>query len=119
MGQSSSKKDFKLDDSKTMMTGQAGSIKKRIEMDSVIPSGISKSSLRTPVRTIPVVKEVIADNSVAMTTNQPQAQSNNEVVSVCISYCFSLLLYLSYHISLLFYFISVRVLLVPTRIIPL
>ncbi len=82
MGQSSSKKDFKLDNSKGSFE-PTGSIKRRIEADVAVPSGMPKSSLRTSVPPKPqpaVVEVVIAENSVAMTTDQPEAQSNNEVV---------------------------------------
>jgi hypothetical protein len=94
MGQSSSKKDFKLDNSKGSSIEPTGSIKKRIEAaDVAVPSGMPKSSSRTlvtPKQQPAQVVVAIAENSVAMTTDQPEAQSNTEVVPTAIL----LLLYL-------------------------
>lgn len=93
MGQSSSKKDFKLDNSKGSIE-PTGSIKKRIEAaDVAVPSGMAKSSsptLVTPKQQPAQVVVAIAENSVAMTTDQPEALSNTEVVPTAIL----LLLYL-------------------------
>ncbi|XP_046631570.1 cAMP-dependent protein kinase type I regulatory subunit-like isoform X1 [Daphnia pulicaria] len=82
MGQSSSKKDFKLDNSKGSSIEPTGSIKKRIEAaDVAVPSGMPKSSSRTLVTPKQQPAQVVvanAENSVAMTTDQPEAQSNTE-----------------------------------------
>lgn len=89
MGQSSSKKDFKLENSKGISIEPTGSIKKRIEAADVVvfPSGMPKSSSRTLVtpKQQPAQVVAIAENSVAMTTDQPEAQSNNEVVPTVVS----------------------------------
>lgn len=77
MGQSSSKKDFKLDNSKGIWK-QAESIKKTTTESSPTSSGIFGSRTSSGLETKPVPSVVIDDNSVAMTTNQPR--SNYEVV---------------------------------------
>lgn len=91
MGQSSSKKDFKVDNSKETFK-HGGSIKIKTIGSSSTASGMSNLGSRTSagLQKQPV-SVVIDDNAVAMTTNQPQ--SNSEV---------------SYRFRLLFLSFSVR-----------
>ncbi|KAK4036236.1 cAMP-dependent protein kinase type I regulatory subunit isoform X1 [Daphnia magna] len=75
MGQSSSKKDFKVDNSKETFK-HGGSIKIKTIGSSSTASGMSNLGSRTSagLQKQPV-SVVIDDNAVAMTTNQPQSNS--------------------------------------------